>query len=206
MTLTEQPKEESKTKDFRRKFDLKFGYQDKDEPTLLHKSVVINKRPSCGDYIGALERAGDSSLQLTLELVALSIAEFGKLTTPVPMTVLLSLNKIDRKFLVDEYNSFISETAISGGKIIEGGKVRLSKGFERDGKTIKDFEFGKLLTGYDEIEIEKQFSNSPKHTVLGIAKQLTNPSGVTLEELESLDSDDFLLLNEAEEKWLDSFR
>lgn len=186
--------------------DLKFGYQDKEDEQKTHKSVVFGKRPTCGDFIKTGGDAAGVGLQFTLGMAAKSIVEFGGLTMPVSMTVLLSLNKVDRKILLEKYNSFISDTWTEKGEILQNGQVKLVKGFERDGKAITLFEFRNLLTGYDEIEIESESTDTFHNHALQIVKELAVPENFTYAELELLDAEDFLLLKEAEEKWLDSFR
>lgn len=189
-----------------RAVELKFGYEDKETPDVIHRRVVFAKRPTGGDFIRSADESGGSDIQFSLELAKSAITEFGGLEMPVPMTVLLSLNQIDREKLIAEYFSFLVSSEADEGKIIENGKVELGVGIERSGKKIKNVEFGKLLTGYDEIEIEREARTEWQANGLRLAKQLTVPENVTLAEIESLDIDDFTLLRNAEEQWLNSFR
>lgn len=54
--LTEnQATAETETTDFSRKFNLKFGYQDEENPEIIHREVVIGRRPVVADLLKAVE-------------------------------------------------------------------------------------------------------------------------------------------------------
>lgn len=185
---------------------LKFGYQDKEDLEQFHKHVSFGRRPTAKDFMRAAEECGGSDIQFALALMQSAIVGFGQMTMPVPLTVLLSLNQIDREILNDAYYSFLVDTGNNTGEILEGGKARLAFGIERAGKKIVDVEFGKLLSGYEEIEIEREAVGIWQANALRMAKEIVLPTDLALAEIESLDVDDFATLRNAEEKWLDSFR
>ena len=186
--------------------ELRFGYEDKETPDVKHRHVRLGKRPTAADFMKSAEECSGSDIQFSLGLAQSAIVEFGQLTMPVPLTVLLSLNQIDREKLIKTYFSFLTETGSDGGEILENGKVRLGFGVERDGKKNVDVEFTRLLDGYAEIEIEREAKTTWEANALRIAKEITSPSDLTLADIESLDVDDFTLLRNAEEQWLNSFR
>ena len=246
--------------------ELKFGYQDAEEPDVRLKSVRLGMRPRAAVFIRASVESGGSDLQFSIGLAQSAIVEFGQMTMPVPMTVLLALNQIDREIMTRAYFSFLVDTGrreievtantcqqvkdalhekrisanaafIIGelphreqqiktlndlkredGKAVKdkdvfiyiqrnfAGEGFLTIGIERNKQTIKVFKFGRLLTGYDEIEIERESTGQWNANVLRMIKEIVEPNDLTATEIETLDVDDFTLLRNAEEQWLNSFR
>lgn len=186
--------------------DLKFGYEDKETPELKHRRVRFGRRPTGADFMKAAEESGNSDIQFSVGLMQTAIVEFGEMSLPVPLTVLLSLNQIDRELLTETYFSYLVATGADSGEILEDGKVRLGFGFERKNKKIFEVQFGRLLTGYDEIEIESEQISFWQANALRISKEIISPTDLTVAEIEALDVDDFTLLRNAEEAWLNSFR
>ena len=82
---------------------LIFGYQDKSE---IHKKVVFGIVPTRADFERACDKAGTSLTLFLAEYLAAQIIEFGDLPVPVSADVILSLNRIDRKFLLGESDAF----------------------------------------------------------------------------------------------------
>lgn len=196
-------------------FDLPFGYQDKSNESNLHQSVVMSKRPTAKDLF--MDESNGSGIQFNLMLQGASITKFGDLTMPVPMTVLLSLNSVDREKLFREFLDFIAATkGQSEGKEIEVGKVKLSFGIEINGITYDTVTFGHLLNGYDESEIETTGATGWHRRCLVVAKEITKLSqsngtqehlgAVPIEAIEKLDFFDLVTLGDAEVTWRDSFR
>lgn len=202
--VQKEVKQEVDTKTLKTDVRLRFGYQDKEQPEQFHKHVGFGKRPTGADFMAAAEES-NSDIQFSLALAQTAITEFGQLEMPVPLTVLLSLNQIDREKLLKTYFSFLVDTG-SNGEILADGKVRLGFGFERSGKRVTNVEFGKLLTGYDEIDIESEAKTGWQAHSMRLAKEIIAPADLTLAEIEALDVDDFTLLRSAEESWLNSFR
>ncbi len=199
---------------YQRTFYLPFGYQDKEDGGKVHKRVVIGKRPVAKDFFFD---TSNSNVQFDAMLHAASIVEFGDMKMPVPLTVLLSLNRIDREKIASEVMQYMGETiGKREAKILEPGKVKLAIGIKCDEQVYDVIKFGTLLTGYDEIEIEKTGATGWQKHLMTIAKEIVllshNQSGlernneVNIEEIENLDFFDLAILKEVEEAWLDSFR
>lgn len=198
-----------------RKFTLKFGYTDKEEKSVVHQAVTMSKRPTGKDFLVASDLGGGtSSTRYTMAMVASAITAFGTVKMPVPLTVLLNLNRIDREKLLSEYLLF---TVIDAKpEQLETGKVQLVFGVERDGVRYDVVEFGHLLTGYDEVAIEESTETVQQETAFKMALEVVRIStsdgiaslegALTREEIESLDFDDYDALQKAEGVWLNSFR
>lgn len=197
--------------------ELKFGYEDKETPDVVHKTVVFSKRPTGADFINAGETTDGQEPDFTLALMMPSIAAFGNLPMPVPLSVLLSLNWLDRELLTGKFYEFLGATdGEQEAKALETGKVQLVFGAERDGVKYTIVTFGKLLTAYDEIAIRKDTASAVERSVLTIGREIVRlstadglhqiDSGLTLDELKNLDWADFVTLQKAEDDWRDSFR
>lgn len=203
-----------------RRFQLKFGYQDKENPEVFHREVEISRRPTGADIFNAIENeTGDAAAntRINLALIASAISKFGSMAMPVPMTTLLSLNEIDEEKLNEEYLLFLIGTQPeTEQKVLEGNRAQLAFGIERDGVKYYVIEFGKLLTGYDRIAIHGETQSEARFNALKIAREVVKIStldnsssisgGLTLAEIEAMDGADYLLCREAESQWLNSFR
>lgn len=204
-----------------RAFELKFGYEDKETPEVKHRSVVFGRRSTGADFIRAMENSNSSDTQFGVEMMVSAITKFGEMQMPVPMTVLLSLNRVDREKLSSEFFLFLAESSnkkaekLTDAEGKETGRIRFAHGIERDGKHIVEFEFGNLLSGYDDIEIERQTGIEEERNAIRIGKEIAQLftsdgtciiGGLTFDEMKSLDIDDFTFLREVEPEWLDSFR
>ena len=195
---------------------LKFGYQDKESPGTAHTAVTFGKRATGGDVLRCADRANGSDTQYQLAMVAAAITHFGTLAMPAPLTVLLSLDEIDREQLLAAYFAFMGGADTAAAQEIAPGKARLAFGIERDGVKYDAVEFGKRLTGYDDIEIEAEAGSEAEAVVLKRARRVvkistadntkTAAGGLTLAEMNALDYSDFIILKEVGDRWLDSFR
>lgn len=193
---------------------LVFGYTDAEGAS--HKDVAIGKRLTGADLmrIGDLPEA-DSRTQNPLLLLQASVTKFGTLRTPVPMTVLLSLNSVDREDLSTAYNDFMRETGEGRqSEKLSESRVRLAFGL-KVGETVYDVvEFGKLLTGYDELAGDEMGSGERACFLLG--KQISclerSEGGAALdgpvgpEAFRDADAEDIFLLQTCAEDWRNSFR
>lgn len=202
---------------FKASVELKFGYEDKESPDVVHKNVVFSKRPTGADFISAGEASDGQEPDFTLALMQPSISAFGNLPLPVPLTVLLSLNWLDRELLTGKFYEFLGATdGEREAKSLENGKVELSFGIERDAVKYAVVEFGAMLTAYDEIAIRRETETAIERSVLTLGREIVRLStadgsrqidgGLTLEELKNLDWTDFVTLQKAEEDWRNSFR
>ncbi|HEY9286263.1 MAG TPA: hypothetical protein VIP46_22620 [Pyrinomonadaceae bacterium] len=192
------------------------GYKGGDG--VAHTEVEIGKRITAGD----LMRIGDDpestiEVQFNLLLLSVAITKFGTLPVPpaVPLTVLLSLDSVDREDLSRAHNRFIK--ASRGGarpERLSESRVRLTSGFQIGGQTYDVVEFGRLLTGYDEIDADGMSQWRQQCFLLG--KQITqlaqSAGGATLagpidaDAFESLPDVDLYELINLSADWKNSFR
>lgn len=203
-----------------RKFNLKFGYPDKENPEIIHREVVINRRPTGADFFRAVEDGTDdgaANTRINLSLIKAAITKFGDITMPVPVTVLFSLNEIDEGKLNDEYLLYLLATQPETEQmILEDQRAQLAFGIERDGVKYQIVEFGNLLTGYDRMKIQSETQNEWIFQAKKMAREVVKIStldGVqfvagelTFEEIEAMDATDLIVLRETEARFLNSFR
>ncbi|HEX8177854.1 MAG TPA: hypothetical protein VF543_22385 [Pyrinomonadaceae bacterium] len=202
------------------KLRLRFGYKGPDGIT--HQDVVFGKRMKGADLF-MMSEDDDFSQQTKRQLLmyAAAIIEFGTLRMPVPMTVLLSLNRADRFELARGYGRFLEESA-EGRKIedvLEAGrvsqtKIKLAFGIERAGVNYNVVEFGNLIDGYTELEADDY--SGWRHDcfimgkeIVGLSQcdgQATAPGPIPLEVFEAMDAADIFALQAKETAWLNSFR
>lgn len=196
------------------KVRLIFGYKGSEETP--QRDVEIGRRITGAD----LMRIGDDpessvSAQFNLMLLSAAVTKFGTLPVPVPLTVLLSLNSVDREDLHRAHAKFIREAR--GGKRAErlaDARLRLADGFRIGGETFDVVEFGRLLTGYDEIEAEGLSHWRQACFLLGkqitslsqSAGAATHPGSLAVEAFESLHDEDLYELMNFSADWRDSFR
>lgn len=218
--ITTEPKTESIPADLSRRFNLKYGYPDKENPEIIHRAVEINRRPTGADFFKAVEGGTDdkaANVRINLSLIASSISKFGGIRMPMPESVLLSLNEIDENRLNEEYLLFLVGTQPdTEQKVLKDKRVQLAFGIERDGVKYHIIEFGKLLNGYDRIKILDETNSEWQFQALKIAREVVKistldesqsvPGELTLAEIETMDVSDFLVIREAEGAWLNSFR
>lgn len=207
--------------------DLIGGYTDKHNVT--HQRVTIGKRITGKELFKV---ASDPQAALETQYNALilreKITEFGSLKMPVTLSVLLSLDSIDRDDLSDASNRFSNQyqqvesenSRASEPKLLPGNRVGLRFGYERNGLTYDLLEFGKRITGMDEIEADKLGFEGIKKNCYLAAKQISKllqkdgeaelqapfAPEFLLEMLESLDAVDISYLRVASEVWRQSFR
>lgn len=197
-----------------RQVELIFGYKGADG--VLHKSVEIGKRVTCADLmrIGDLPES-ESELQFNLMLLGAAITKFGTLPVPVPLTVLLSLNSVDRQDLRRAYEAFVEKESEGGNAVrLDVNRLRLAHGFTVGGVRYDVVEFGRLLSGYDELEGEELSQWRKAFFLLG--KQITHLSQsdgestldgpVNQEHFETLFDRDAYELTEFAKAWRNSFR
>lgn len=203
-----------------RKFNLKFGYPDKENAEIYHREVIISRRPTVADFFKAVEDGTDdkaANTRINLALIKSAISKFGDLTMPVPITVLFELNEIDEEKLNDEYLLFlIASQPETEQKITDATRLQLAFGIERGGVKYHIVEFGKLLNGYDRMEIQSDALNGWLFQAKKIAREVvkistldeaqSSPGALAFEEIEAMDATDYLVMREAEGVWLNSFR
>src|SRR5437868_5246396 len=124
-----------------KKVTLVVGYTDAQNVT--HREVEIGKRLTGADLF-AIDADRQSALQTNHEFLILSRAttKFGTLRMPVPLTVLLALDSVDRDDLLEAYNEMEAEGG--GGRaaeIVSDEKVRLADGIDIGGVVYDVVEF-----------------------------------------------------------------
>jgi len=198
--------------------DLMVGYTD--ARGLRHTRVVFGKRLTGKDLFRI---DSDPQSEITTQyqdlIMRASIVEFGTMTMPVPLRALLSLDSIDRDDLAAAHHRF-SMTSIDGRQpeIESDTRVLMIVGYELNGLTYDVVEFGRRLTGMDEVEADKRgYKLGSIKRVCFLAGQqvsrllqsngaseLKGPIG--LEVFEKLDALDLQALRLGSEVYRNSFR
>ncbi|MGA9768282.1 MAG: hypothetical protein WBV94_04525 [Blastocatellia bacterium] len=133
---------------------LDIGY--KDSKNNVHRQVTFGARVN-GEKLFAIDEdpQANSKTQYQLLLLRASITEFGTLTMPVTLAVLLALDSIDIDDLNEAFITF-SNNHIGARKVefLPENKVKLPLGYERNGLTYDVVEFGTRLTGMDDVEAD----------------------------------------------------
>ena len=146
-----------------------------------------------------------------------AITEFGTLTCPVRLAVLLDLDSIDREDLAAAYGVFQVESAGGReGKAVSDTVTQWAFGYERDGSTYDRIEFGRRLTGRDEVAADQAGLTELARRVWLAGRQvarlaqskgaMTLEGPLELDALETLDSADVVLLMGGAERYRQSFR
>lgn len=202
-----------------RTVNLKFGYIEKtvEEKEVAHNKVVISNKITASAFVSISDAYGNSEFQFTNELIRKSISKFGTLEMPLPVSIFLSLNQVDREKLVDEFNLFFAEISKEvKAEIVELSKVKLTSPIVKDGKNYDTVEFGYLTTGYDYIAIEKIARGEEEKQYLTLLRHISKLSisensevfdgDLTYSDFENIEVGDYFVLQQAQEKWLNSFR
>lgn len=194
---------------------LTFGYTSPQggDP---HKTVVFGRRVTGADLMGIGDRPeSQKQLQFELMLIQTAITTFGTLSCPVPLTTLLTLNRVDRDDLSRAYAEYLKESA--GGrasKKLSDSSLQLPFGLVAGGQTYDVVEFGHLLTGFEELEADDLDSWRQACFLLGRQITKLSQSGgaavlkgpVAPEAFEGADGSDVFAMQAFIPDWLDSFR
>lgn len=194
---------------------LVIGY---DDGKTIHRDVELSRRLLGADLF-AIDENPQSNLTTNHELMILakSITKFGALRMPVPLTVLLSLDSIDRDDLLEAYNELEAEGAEGrGSEIVSDSKVRLADGIEIGGVRYDVVEFGLRIRGYDYAEADKQQLGGARKAFFLVGRQVSRLSQsdgevaidgpLGLELLEQFFARDLYAMRSASELWRQSFR
>lgn len=195
---------------------LSKGYKDKQG--VVHRDVTFGKR-----YTGATLLAidtdpqGDIPTQFKLLVARATITKFGTLPMPVPLDVLLKLNRLEITALMNAHNKFMQES-LSGRKneYTSDSEMVLAFGYEDNGRTYNRVRFGTYLNGYDEIAADQNGYQGLHREYFLIGRQITSLSTLDgehkldgpfeLEMFKQLDAEDFIGLGVAATIWQESFR
>lgn len=135
--------------------DLPIGYSDSKKVT--HTRVTFGKRIN-GKLLFAIDDDPQSEIATQYQdlLLRVAITEFGALKMPVPLSVLLNLDSIDREDLNEAFNKFSNESL--GERRVEylaDNKIRLAIGYERNGLLYDIVTFGSRLTGMSDVAADR---------------------------------------------------
>ena len=196
--------------------ELLGGYQAKDGTA--HKVVTIGQRLA-GKDLFALDTDPQAALptQHSDLIWAKSITAFGTLKMPVPLSVLLDLDSLDRDDIGVAYNEFQLESAKGREAVFESDTVvKLAFGFEREGVVYHTVEFGPRITGRDEVAADKEGLSGAARRCFMIGRQIaqlrqsngaaTIDGPLALNWFEALDAADIVTLMGAAEIFRQSFR
>lgn len=150
-------------------------------------------------------------------IVRAHITEFGTLKMPVPLSVMLDLDSVDREDLLDGCNVYQGLSAGErSGKFLADNKVELGWGFIVNDVTYTIVQFGQRFTGRDEVEADKADLAGVSRACFLIGRQITSiatedgtaklDGPIELERFESLDGADVATLRGAAELWRQTFR
>jgi hypothetical protein len=198
-------------------FNLIGGY--KDTKGVAHRHVVFGKSVTAKRLL-EVRTDPQSVLQTQYQdlLLAESIVEFGTLPIPVPLTLLLSLNTIDRDDLRDGRDAFREK--VTGGFKYEFTKdgVTLNFGIKVGDLRYTVIGFGHQLNGYDEVDADKLGLTEPLARMAFLAgrmvTRISTPEGNEIKgaleyetiNSDALDEDDLFALVSASELWRQTFR
>lgn len=137
------------------KIRLLTGHTDNTKVT--HRDVTIGKRVSVGDLMLLDQDPRASSVTQYNDLVmARMVTAFGDLKMPLALSVLLSLDEVDREDLQRAGHEFNQMTA---GEITpeygDDNSVRLAFGFKIGDDEYNRVTFGRLVTGHDQVEADR---------------------------------------------------
>lgn len=197
--------------------ELVGGHVDKNGAK--HTRVIFGKRIGAKDLIRLDEdpQAGNPTQYNDL-IVRAHITEFGTLTMPIPLSVLLDLDSVDREDLVAGCNVYQAMSAEGrGGEFLGDNKVKLGWGFIVNDVVYSHIHFGRRVTGRDEIEADRlDLKAGIRRMCFMVGRQIISISSedgtaqidgpIPLEYFESLDGADVATLRGAAELWRQTFR
>jgi len=195
---------------------LPMGHRDKDGA--LHTAVTFG-RMITGRDLFTIDSDPQSQLQTQYDDLVLrtAITGFGTLKMPIGLNVLLGLDSIDREDLSDGFNNF-SKANRDGAEaqIIDDRVLKLGFGYESNGLVYDRVEFGRRLTGMDQVEADKRKLDGIRRVCFLAGRQivklsqsdgaseLTGP--VELDVFEKLFASDIQSIRVASEVYRQSFR
>lgn len=195
--------------------ELVCGYTDKKGVT--HKRVTFGKRITANDLFRLdNDPQAQDATQYSDLIMSAAITEFGTMKFPILLPVFLSLDSIDREDLVEAHDKFLNDS-LEGRKaeFLLDNRVKLAFGFKVGDVVYDIVQFGKRITGYDEVEANKLGFQGVKRECFRIAKQITQLSSSSVEatidtleikDFEQLDGYDLMQLRIGGELWRHSFR
>jgi phage FluMu protein gp41 len=192
------------------------GYVD--DKNVRHSRVVFGRRITAKDLFAIDESpAGRNPTQYSDLVIRAHITAFGDLKMPVPLTVLLGLDSVDRDDLNEGCNAFQALSAEDrNAEFLPEHQAKLFWGFKINDVSYDRVKFGKRITGMDEIEADQAgLKSGIRRVCLLIGKQIESiatadglsiDGPIPLNYFESLDGADVATLRGAAELWRQSFR
>lgn len=188
---------------------------------VTHRRVVFGKRLTAARLLNLrLDEMSEVSTQFQdLQLID-SIVEFGTLKMPVALTQILSLNTIDRDDLREGLADFNAKYLAGRKPIVsdDGKETTLMFGIKIADLRYTRIEFGKDLTGYDEVAADRAGMTDvlARKTFLAcrMVVRISNAEGDEIEgpiaydviNSDDVDEDDLFAFVGASELWRQSFR
>src|SRR5260370_1422471 len=184
-----------------------------------HRHVVFGKRIACKDLmrIDSSPMAQDCT-QYQVLILAEAIVSFGTINMPIPLKALLDLDLIDREDLSEAHNEFQRKSlGDRSAEIFSESKARLAFGFKVGELEYPVIEFGKRLSGRDEVEANRRgLKPGVARLCFLIGRQISKirsddganeiDGPIELEMFEILDGADVGTLRGTAELWRQSFR
>jgi hypothetical protein len=185
--------------------ELTFGYEDKDGT--VHREVTFGRRVTVGDLI-VLDNdpRARNPVQYEDRTKLKAITKFGTMKLPLKIDVLLGLNSIDRADVDTGFDTFCVESRGDREAAYPTEKsTQVYFGFEIDGEIYDVVEFGKLITGRDEVDAAAMSLAGIARECFLLGRRITRLSKsedpiasidgpLQLEAFTNLDAQDLLLL------------
>lgn len=184
-----------------------------------HTRVVFGRRIMAKDLFALDDDPqAQNPTQYNDLVIRAHITEFGTMKLPIPLSVLLNLDSVDREDLQDGANIFQAMSAEGrSGEFLPDHKVKLGWGFKVNDVVYGHAQFGKRVTGIDDVEADRaSLKPGIRRLCFLVGRQITEIStedgtakidgAIPLDYFESLDAADIATLRGAAELWRQSFR
>lgn len=184
--------------------ELPFGYEDK--KGVIHREVTFSRRLTAGDLMLLDNDPQAANPTQYGDLIRRRmITKFGGLRIPVDLSVLLSLNSIDRDELQSSADEFIRKgRGEAASEFLPESKVKMFFGFEIEGTRYPVAEIGRMNTGRDEVEADNVGTRGITRECFLLGRMITQiatPGGeasvegpIKLDLFNDLDAEDLNLL------------
>jgi hypothetical protein len=188
---------------------LKTGFT---EQGATHKTLVFGHRVIGRDLLrmDRLLAGSDTRVKRECALYRQALTQFGELPADKWLHALLSLNTIDRAKVTVAFNEFHRASAEGRAPAkLSIETLRLGWPVKREEQLFDTVIFGRLLTGYDELEAESLSGTESTFFLKGrmIARLASSEGEQVLEGpfdqalFRDLDFEDIIALNEAADEW-----
>lgn len=190
------------------KIELTFGYTDKEGR--VHREVVFGKRLRLNDLMRLdMNPLAQLPTQYERLVIRTLITEFGKLSVPVDLTVMLALDTLDDDKLAAAADEFLVMSREGRSGEFRQDEALLAFGIELDGDTFDTVRFGNRLTVNDYAEADRMNLKGVARAAYLVGRQISEITGsehgrkrdgqLTVDQLSTMDSEDFKILRLAAE-------